>query len=207
MDLNFSDEEEAFRAEVQSFIKQKLPAELAAKLKLGGAPSKAELEQWHSLLNERGWLVHHWPQEYGGAGWSPVQAFIFDLECRLAYAPAIVPFGVSMLAPVLIKYGSDAQKKHWLPRIVDGSDWWCQGYSEPGAGSDLAAVKTSAIRQGDHYIVNGQKTWTTLAHFANMIFCLVRTSTEGKRQQGISFLLMDMKAPCVEIKPIIGILV
>ncbi len=135
------------------------------------------------------------------------QKFIFENECALAHAPRIVPFGVNMLGPVLIKYGSEAQKRHWLPRILDGSDWWCQGYSEPGAGSDLASVKTSAVRgvdaEGDHYIVNGQKTWTTLGQHANMIFCLVRTNREAKKQEGISFLLIDMKSPGVEVRPII----
>lgn len=205
MDLSFSAEEEAFRGEVQAFLQEKLRPELSAKMKLGGAPSKAEMEEWHALLNARGWLANHWPKEYGGAGWTPVKKFIFELESELAFAPRIVPFGVSMLAPVLIKYGSDAQKKHWLPRILDGSDWWCQGYSEPGAGSDLASLKTSAVREGDHYIVNGQKAWTTMAHHADMIFCLVRTSKEGKRQEGISFLLIDMKTAGIDVKPVITI--
>lgn len=205
MDLSFSQEEENFRAEVQAFLKDELPKELAQKLKLGGAANKAEMEAWHAALNGRGWLAHHWPVEYGGAGWSPVEAFIFDLECRLAFAPAIIPFGVSMLAPVLIKYGNEAQKKHWLPRIVDGSDWWCQGYSEPGAGSDLASLKTAAVREGDHYIVNGQKAWTTLGHYADMIFCLVRTAKDGKPQEGISFLLIDMKTPGIDVRPVITI--
>jgi alkylation response protein AidB-like acyl-CoA dehydrogenase len=136
-----------------------------------------------------------------------VQKFIFENECALAGAPRVVPFGVNMLGPVLIRYGSEAQKRHWLPRILDGSDWWCQGYSEPGAGSDLASVQTRAVRatdaQGEHYIVNGQKTWTTLGHYANMIFCLVRTATDVRKQEGISFLLVDMKTPGVEVRPII----
>lgn len=205
MDLSFSDEEEAFRTEVQAFLVEKLRPELASKVKLGAEVTKAELEEWHALLNERGWLSHHWPVEYGGAGWSPVQAFIFELECSLAHAPAIIPFGVSMLAPVLIKYGSDVQKKHWLPRILDGTDWWCQGYSEPGAGSDLASLKTTAVREGDHYIVNGQKAWTTLGHYADMIFCLVRTDKDVKNQAGISFLLIDMKTKGIDVRPVITI--
>jgi len=138
----------------------------------------------------------------GGPGWTPVQKFIFDHECALAGGPRIVPFGVNMLGPVLIKYGNEAQKRYWLPRILSGEDWWCQGYSEPGAGSDLASLKTTAVRQGDHYIVNGQKTWTTQGQHANMIFCLVRTDREAKPQEGISFLLVDMKSPGVELRPI-----
>lgn len=160
----------------------------------------------HAILNERGWLANHWPQEHGGPGWGAVQKFIFDTECALAGGPRIVPFGVNMLGPVLIKYGNEQQKKYWLPRILNGDDWWCQGYSEPGAGSDLASVKTTAVRvtdeTGDHYIVNGQKTWTTQGQHANMIFCLVRTNKEAKAQAGISFLLVDMTAPGVELRPI-----
>ncbi|MBV8468360.1 MAG: acyl-CoA dehydrogenase family protein [Burkholderiaceae bacterium] len=203
MDLKFSPEEEAFRAEVRAFLADKLSPQLAAKVAGGLRLSKQEHESWHAALNARGWLASHWPKAYGGPGWSVVQKFIFDHECALANAPRIVPFGLSMLGPVLIKYGNEAQKRHWLPRILDGSDWWCQGYSEPGAGSDLAGVKTTAVRQGDHYVVNGQKTWTTLGQHANMIFCLVRTDPAAKKQEGISFLLVDMKSPGVEVRPII----
>jgi len=207
MDLNFTPEEEAFRAEVLAFLRERLPQRLADKVQGGRRLTREDMAQWHAILNERGWLANHWPKEYGGPGWSPVQKFIFENECALAGAPRIVPFGVNMLGPVLIKYGSDAQKRHWLPRILDGSDWWCQGYSEPGAGSDLASVKTTAVRgvdaNGEHYIVNGQKTWTTLGHYANMIFCLVRTATDVRKQEGISFLLIDMKTPGVEVRPII----
>lgn len=203
MDLNFTVEEEAFRAEVKSFLKDNLPPRLADKVRTGKRLSKADQEDWHAILNRRGWFATHWPQDLGGTGWTVIQSYIFDTECALAHAPRIIPFGVSMLGPVLIKYGSTAQKDYWLPRILDGSDWWCQGYSEPGAGSDLASVKTSAVLEGDHYIVNGQKTWTTLGQHADMIFCLVRTSTEGKKQDGISFLLVDMGSPGVEVRPII----
>jgi alkylation response protein AidB-like acyl-CoA dehydrogenase len=207
MDLNFTPEEEAFRAEVRAFLADKLPARLAEKVSTGRHLSKADMEEWHAILNERSWLANHWPTRYGGSGWNAVQKFIFDNECALAHAPRIEPFGVNMLGPVLIKYGSEAQKQRWLPRILDGSDWWCQGYSEPGAGSDLASVKTTALRgsdvQGDHYIVNGQKTWTTLGQHANMIFCLVRTDPKVKKQEGISFLLVDMTTPGVEVRPII----
>ena len=207
MDLNFTPEEEAFRAEVRAFLAEKLPQRLSDKVANGKHLSKADMQEWHAILNERGWLANHWPEEYGGPGWSAVEKFIFENECALANAPRIVPFGVNMLGPVLIKYGNEAQKRYWLPRILDGSDWWCQGYSEPGAGSDLAAVKTTAVRgsdeQGEHYIVNGQKTWTTLGQHANMIFCLVRTNREAKKQEGISFLLVDMNSPGVEVRPII----
>ena len=202
MDLNFTPEEEAFRAEVQAFLKAKLPARIATKVKAGQRLTKADQDEWHAILNERGWLANHWPQEYGGPGWGAVEKFIFDTECALAGGPRIVPFGVNMLGPVLIKFGNEAQKKYWLPRILSGEDWWCQGYSEPGAGSDLASVKTTAVHQGDHYIVNGQKTWTTQGQHANMIFCLVRTDREAKAQSGISFLLVDMKSPGVELRPI-----
>ena len=206
MDLNFTPEEEAFRAEVQAFLKDKLPARIADKVKAGQRLTKADQDEWHAILNERGWLANHWPEAYGGPGWGAVEKFIFDTECALAGGPRIVPFGVNMLGPVLIKFGNEAQKKYWLPRILSGEDWWCQGYSEPGAGSDLASVKTTAVRvtdeTGDHYIVNGQKTWTTQGQHANMIFCLVRTDREAKAQSGISFLLVDMNSPGVELRPI-----
>jgi alkylation response protein AidB-like acyl-CoA dehydrogenase len=203
MDLSFTPEELAFRAEVQRFLREDVPPRLTAKVRDGQRLTKADLEEWHALLNARGWLANHWPREYGGTGWSAIEKFIFENECALAYAPRTIPFGVSMLGPVLIKYGNEAQKRHWLPRILDGRDWWCQGYSEPGAGSDLASVKTTAVRQGDHYVVNGQKTWTTLGQHANMIFCLVRTDREAKPQEGISFLLVDMATPGVEVRTII----
>ena len=202
MDLQFTPEEQAFREEVQAFLKDKLPQRISDKVKAGQRLSKADQEEWHAILNARGWLANHWPQEYGGPGWGAVQKFIFDNECALAGGPRIVPFGVNMLGPVLIKFGNAAQKSYWLPRILKGEDWWCQGYSEPGAGSDLASVKTTAVRQGDHYIVNGQKTWTTQGQHANMIFCLVRTDREAKAQSGISFLLVDMNTTGVELRPI-----
>ncbi len=203
MDLNFTPEEEAFREEVRSFLREKLSPALAYKVRTGKRLTKQDMVGWHATLNERGWFANHWPVEYGGPGWSVSQRFIFDVETALADAPRIIPFGVSMLGPVLMKYGSEEQKAYWLPRILDGTDWWCQGYSEPGAGSDLASLKCAAVRDGDHYVVNGQKTWTTLGQFADMIFCLVRTSTEGKKQDGISFLLIDMKSPGVEVRPIV----
>ena len=203
MDLNFTDAEQTFRREVQGFLATALSPQLADKVKYGHALTQSDMEHWHAALNARGWFANHWPVEYGGTGWGAIERFIFENECALANAPRIVPFGVNMLGPVLLKYGSEAQKRHWLPRILDGSDWWCQGYSEPGAGSDLASLKTRAVRDSDHYVVNGQKTWTTLAQHANMIFCLVRTATEMRKQEGISFLLIDMKSPGIDVRPII----
>ncbi|HEU0199063.1 MAG TPA: acyl-CoA dehydrogenase family protein [Burkholderiaceae bacterium] len=203
MDLSFTPQEEAFRTEVRDFLRTKLPARLADKVRTQKVLTKEDMAQWHAILNERGWLATHWPKQYGGPGWNAVQGFIFETEAALAHAPRVVPFGVNMLGPVLIKFGDEAQKRYWLPRILDGSDWWCQGYSEPGAGSDLAGLKTRAERKGDHYLVNGQKTWTTLGQHANMIFCLVRTDPAAKKQEGISFLLVDMKSPGVELRPII----
>ena len=203
MDLEFTPAEEAFRSEVREFYATALPARFAEKIRLGQHLTKPEQEEWHQILNRNGWLVPHWPTEWGGTGWSVTERYIVDLESSIANAPRALPFGIGMLAPVLLKYGSEAQKAHWLPRIKDGSDWWCQGYSEPGAGSDLAALKTRAIRDGDHYIVNGQKTWTTLAQHANMMFALVRTGQSERRQEGISFLLIDMTSPGVEVRPII----
>jgi alkylation response protein AidB-like acyl-CoA dehydrogenase len=203
MDLKFTAEEEAFRSEVLAFLNERLPQRLSDKVRNGKHLTREDMAQWHAILNEQGWLANHWPQEYGGPGWNAVQKFIFENECAIAGAPRIVPFGVNMLGPVLIKYGSEEQKRYWLPRILNGSDWWCQGYSEPGAGSDLASVRTTAVRDGDHYVVNGQKTWTTLGHYANMIFCLVRTATDVRKQEGISFLLIDMNTPGIEVRPII----
>ena len=203
MELNFTPDEEAFRAEVRTFLAEKLPRHIVDKVNTGKRLTKQDHEEFHAILNARGWLASHWPEQYGGPGWSVVQRYIFDYESALAGAPRIVPFGVSMLGPVLIKYGTEAQKAHYLPRILDGSDWWCQGYSEPGSGSDLASLRTSAVRDGDAYVVNGQKTWTTLGQHADMIFCLVRTDPKAKKQEGISFLLIDMKSPGIEVRPII----
>lgn len=203
MDLNFTDEQKAFREEVRSFLAEKLPSRLSEKVRTGKRLTKADHVQWNAVLNARGWLAPNWPQEHGGAGWDAIQRHIFEEEAAAAHAPRLVPFGLSMLAPVLMKYGNPQQLEYYLPRILDGSDWWCQGYSEPGAGSDLAALKTSAVKDGDSYVVNGQKTWTTLGQYANKIFCLVRTSSEGKKQEGISFLLIDMETPGIEVRPIV----
>src|SRR5579872_1479252 len=203
MDLNFTPEEEAFRTEVQRFLRDKLPQRLADKVHGGRRLTRNDMAEWHAILNAQGWLANHWPKEYGGPGWNAVQKFIFENECALAGAPRIVPFGVNMLGPVLIKYGNEAQKRHYLPRILDGTDWWCQGYSEPGSGSDLASLRARAERVGDHYVVNGQKTWTTLGQYADMMFCLVRTDSGAKKQEGISFLLIDMNTPGITVRPII----
>ncbi|RPF70768.1 acyl-CoA dehydrogenase family protein [Aurantiacibacter spongiae] len=202
MNLEYTEDEKAFREEVRQFLKDKLPSRLSDKVRTGKRLTKEDMEEWHAILNEKGWLAPHWPEEYGGTDWSVMQKFIFETEAAQAHAPRIVPFGLSMLAPVLIKYGSEEQRRHYLPRILDGTDWWCQGYSEPGAGSDLASLKTSAVREGDHYVVNGQKTWTTLGQHADWIFCLVRTDSSGKKQEGISFLLIDMDSPGIEVRPI-----
>ena len=203
MDLSYSDEEKAFREEVRAFLDEKLPAELSDKIRTGGDLTKVDIERWHGILNAQGWLAPNWPKSFGGAEWNAVQRHIFEEEAAAAHAPRIVPFGLSMLAPVLQKFGSKEQNDHWLPRLLSGEDWWCQGYSEPGAGSDLASLKTTAVKDGDHYIVNGQKTWTTLGQHANMIFCLVRTDKDVKQQEGISFLLIDMDTPGIEVRPII----
>jgi alkylation response protein AidB-like acyl-CoA dehydrogenase len=203
MDLSYSDEEQAFRDDVRAFLEAELPPELSDKVRAGSKLGKQDHERWHAILQARGWLAINWPKAFGGAEWNAVQRHIFEEECARAYAPRVVPFGLTMLGPVLQKFGSKTQQDHWLPRILNGADWWCQGYSEPGAGSDLASLKTRAVRDGDHYVVNGQKTWTTLGQYANMIFCLVRTDPDVKQQEGISFLLIDMETPGIEVRPII----
>ncbi|WP_298495309.1 acyl-CoA dehydrogenase family protein [uncultured Maritimibacter sp.] len=202
MDLSFTDEEIAFRDEVRAFLEENLPKDLSEKVRIGGELDKDDMDRWHAILNAKGWLASGWPVEFGGPGWSPVEKHIFEEEAARANAPRIVPFGLAMLGPVLQKFGSKDQQDEILPRILDGRDWWCQGYSEPGAGSDLASLKTRAVRDGDHYVINGQKTWTTLGQFANKIFCLVRTKTDGKPQEGISFILVDLDTPGIEMRPI-----
>jgi len=203
MDLSFTPEEQAFREAVKAFLASDLPADIADKVKGGRHLTKEDHRRWQKALSRRGWLAQSWPKAYGGAAFTPVQKHIFDEEAARAGAPVIVPFGVSMVAPVIMKFGTEAQKRHYLPRILDLEDWWCQGYSEPGAGSDLAGLKTRAERVGDHYVVNGQKTWTTLGQHADWIFCLVRTDPAAKKQEGISFLLIDMRTPGVTVRPII----
>ncbi|SAL51342.1 acyl-CoA dehydrogenase family protein [Caballeronia humi] len=203
MDLNYSPADEAFRSDIRAWLEASLPHALRDKVLHHKRLNRDDFASWHKLLGARGWSVVAWPKEYGGPGWNATQRHIWDEECSLAGAPSVLPFGVSMVAPVLMKYGSAAQKAHYLPRILDGSDWWCQGYSEPGAGSDLASLRTRADRRGDHYVVNGQKTWTTLGQHADMMFCLVRTDPAAKKQEGISFLLIDMKTPGITVRPII----
>jgi pimeloyl-CoA dehydrogenase large subunit len=206
MDLRFTDEELAFRGEVRTFFKDNLPPAIRKKLKEGRHTSKDDLVEWTRILNKKGWAVSHWPKEYGGTGWTPVQQYIFLDELQQAPAPSPLPFGVSMVGPVIYTFGSDAQKKQFLPRIANLDDWWCQGFSEPGAGSDLASLKTKAERDGDHYVINGQKTWTTLAQYADWIFVLARTDmAAAKRQEGISFILVDMKSPGITVRPIVTI--
>ncbi|OWU86083.1 acyl-CoA dehydrogenase [Oceanicola sp. 22II-s10i] len=202
MDLTFTPEEEAFRQEVRDFFKENLPDDIRDAVKNGGELTKSIMERYHAILNKKGWLAVTWPEEYGGPGWGPVERHIFDEESCRAYAPRIVPFGLSMLGPVLQKFGTKEQKDYYLPRILNGDDWWCQGYSEPGAGSDLASLKTRAVKDGDEWVINGQKTWTTLGQHADWIFCLVRTDPDVKQQEGISFILVDMKTPGVEVRPI-----
>ncbi|HEX8164440.1 MAG TPA: pimeloyl-CoA dehydrogenase large subunit [Beijerinckiaceae bacterium] len=202
MDLRFTPEENAFREEVRDFFRTALPARIRDKLVQGHHVSKDELVEWTRILNARGWAVPHWPVEWGGTGWDPVRQYIFQDEMQQAPAPSPLPFGVSMVGPVIIAFGSEAQKRRYLPRIANLDDWWCQGFSEPGSGSDLASLKTSAKRDGDTYVVNGQKTWTTLGQYADWIFCLVRTDPAAKKQEGISFLLIDMKTPGITVRPI-----
>jgi alkylation response protein AidB-like acyl-CoA dehydrogenase len=202
MDLNYSDADLAFRDEVRTFLAAELPADLRDKVQRRLRLDKDDYVRWHRILARQGWVAPAWPREYGGPGWTPFQRHIFEAECARAGTPPVLPFGVNMVAPVIMAFGSEAQKAHWLPRILSCDDWWCQGYSEPGAGSDLASLKTTAVRDGGHYIVNGQKTWTTLAQFADMIFCLVRTDSGVRKQEGISFLLIDMHSPGVTVRPI-----
>jgi alkylation response protein AidB-like acyl-CoA dehydrogenase len=203
MDLNYTPQEQAFRDEVRAFVRSRLPHEISRKVLEHKRLEKEDHVRWQKILYEQGWVAPGWPVEYGGTGWNPVQRHILEEECAEAGAPPVIAFGVSMVGPVIIAFGSAWQKQQYLPRILSSDDWWCQGYSEPGAGSDLASLKTRAERQGDHYIVNGQKTWTTLAQYADMIFCLVRTSSTGKKQEGISFLLIDMRTPGITVRPII----
>jgi alkylation response protein AidB-like acyl-CoA dehydrogenase len=203
MDLNYTAEDLAFRDTVRAFLDANLPKDLQHKVLNHIRLSREDFVRWHKIVAKQGWVGTGWPVEYGGTGWTPVQRHIWEEECASAGTPSILPFGVNMVAPVIMAFGNEAQKQHFLPRILNCDDWWCQGYSEPGSGSDLASLKTRAERQGDHYIVNGQKTWTTLAQHADMIFCLVRTDPAARKQEGISFLLIDMKTPGITVRPII----
>ena len=205
MNLNYSEADDAFRRDVHDWLAANLPADLQFKVLNHRRMQKDDFVRWHKTLAKKGWVVPSWPAEWGGTGWNATQRHIFDEECAAAGTPPVMPFGIAMVAPVLMKFGSEEQKKYYLPRIVDCTDWWCQGYSEPGSGSDLASLATRAERapDGRHYIVNGQKTWTTLAQHADMMFCLVRTEQTERKQEGISFLLIDMKTPGITVRPII----
>lgn len=205
MDIELSPEDAAFREEVRTFLRDHLPAEVKAGA--AATPSvfvEPEIGQaWNAVLHEKGWLGYQWPAEHGGTGWTPLQRYLFEKECAAAGAPNLTVLGLKLLAPVIYNFGTDAQKAEVLPRILSGEDYWCQGFSEPGAGSDLASLKTRAVREGDHYRVNGSKIWTTHAHHANRMFTLVRTNTEVKKQAGISFLLIDLATPGVSVRPIL----
>jgi len=204
MDLTYSAAELAFRDEVSAWLRDNLPDDLRDKVVNYAHLTKEELLRWHRILAAKGWIAPSWPNEWGGTGWTVVQRYIFEEECGYAGAPPLIPFGLAMCAPVLIKFGTEAQKQRFLSRIYHGEDFWCQGYSEPGSGSDLASLKTTAVRRADHYVVNGQKTWTTMAHMADWIFCLVRTDTSTeKKQEGISFLLIDMQTPGITVRPLL----
>ncbi len=203
MNFEYSEKDENFRKEVKDWLNETLPKSLSEKVKKYQRLTKEDYEIFMNNLTAKGWLAWHWPKEYGGTGWNAIEKHIFEEEIIKASAPRIVPFGVNMLGPVLIEFGTEEQKNYYLPRILSNEDWWAQGYSEPGAGSDLASLKTTAFDKGDHYLVNGQKTWTTLGHHADKIFCLVKTDLNAKPQLGISFLLIDMDTPGVEVKPII----
>ena len=195
MDLRFTAEEVAFREEVREFFRSALPADLRRKCTLGQRLSREDIVRWQRILYAKGWATPAWPVEWGGTGWDAVKQYIFKEELYLAPAPEPLPFNVNMIGPTLIAFGTEEQKKHFLPRIARLDDWFCQGFSEPGAGSDLASLRTQARREGDEYIVNGQKIWTTLGHHATWCFLLARTDTAAKRQQGITYLLMDMATP------------
>lgn len=202
MDLRFTPDECAFRAEVRAFFETEIPAAIRRKVAEDRHLDKEDIVTVQRILNARGWAVPHWPREWGGQDWSPIQHYIFTDEMQQSDVPPPLAFNTSMIGPVLARFGSDAQKKRFLPPTANIDIWWCQGFSEPNAGSDLASLRTVARREGDHYVVNGQKTWTTLAQYADWIFCLVRTNPDAKKQEGISFLLIDMRSPGITVKPI-----
>jgi len=203
MDLRYTSEEEQFRTEVRSFLDANLSRELSDKVLGGKHLGKQDFVGWHRALSQRGWSTPNWPKEFGGPGWNAAEQHIFEDECADAGAPPLMPFGIRMVAPVIMAFGNRAQQDRYLPKIRTGEHWWCQGYSEPGSGSDLASLRMRAERRGNVYVCNGQKTWTTLAQYADWIFCLVRTATDRRQQQGISFLLIDMKSPGVTVRPIV----
>jgi len=202
MDIALSADDVAFREEVQNFFDTQFTPEVEANLRAKGATGMVD---WQKILYEKGWVAPNWPVEHGGTGWSATQKYIFETERSLRGIPDVVPFGLVMVANVIMAFGTDEQKGYFLPRILKSEDWWCQGYSEPGSGSDLASLKTKAERDGDDYIINGAKIWTTYAQYADWIFCLVRTDNSGKKQEGITFILVDMKSEGIKVNPIIGI--
>jgi alkylation response protein AidB-like acyl-CoA dehydrogenase len=203
MNVTFSTEEIAFRAEVRAFFETEFPQDILKKQRLSIPLTREDVVRWHKVAYKRGWGAPNWPTEHGGTGWTSVQKYIFADEQARASAPVYLSFGVSMVGPIIYTFGSEQQKQRFLPDILEFNTWWCQGYSEPGSGSDLASLSTKADLNGDHYVVNGTKTWTTLAQFADWIFCLVRTNSDvARRQEGISFVLIDMNQPGVSVKPI-----
>ena len=204
MKYQFTDEQTEFKRNIDSFLRSALPSELANKVKTGAGVNKQELTNWTRVLNKKGWAAPNWPIEHGGTGWNLIQRHIFDSCCRSMHAPALSGFGFNMVGPAIIKYGTEAQKADFLPKIRNADLWFCQGYSEPQAGSDLAGVATTAVKDGDEYIVNGSKIWTSGAEDADWIFCLVRTNGQVQKQKGISFLLIDLRSPGIEIKPLIA---
>jgi alkylation response protein AidB-like acyl-CoA dehydrogenase len=205
MDLAFTPAELAFRDEVRAFIADRLPDDIRRKVRAGESLAKDDFVRWQRILHERGWVAPGWPVAHGGPGWTPVQRHIFDEELAYGWAPRTIPFGLVMVAPIIIEFGNDAQRVRFLPRILASEDWWCQGYSEPDAGSDLASLQTRAEGRGDRYVVNGTKTWITYAQYADWIFALVRTDPKARKHEGISFLLIDMRTPGVSVRPIVTI--
>ena len=206
MDLRFTEQETAFRQEVRDFIRENLPSHISERLRLGYPPTKQDVITWQRILNKKGWATYKWPMDHGGCDWSPTMRMMFQDENLLAHAPEVNGFNITMIGPVLIQFGTPEQKSRFVARCANLDDWWCQGFSEPGAGSDLASLKTAAVRDGDEYVVNGQKIWTSTAHHADWIFALVRTNPQARKpQEGISFLLIDMKTPGITVRPIISI--
>jgi alkylation response protein AidB-like acyl-CoA dehydrogenase len=203
MDLDFTPEQQAFRREVRDFVASHLPGDIAHAMDRIGRVDQEQTRRWYAILADKGWTVPGWPVEHGGPGWGPTEKFIFEEEMALGGAPMLPPFGARMVGPVILTFGNARQQEKYLPRIRSGADLWCQGYSEPGAGSDLASLRTRAVRDGDVYVVNGQKTWTSYAHWAERMFCLVRTGEGARKQEGISFLLLDMDMPGITVRPII----
>ncbi len=203
MDLTFTEEEEAFRREVRAWIQDAMPEDMRARAEGAGGFTPEDSANWHRILYKKGWVAPHWPKEVGGTGWDAARRFIFNEEMELSGAPQLSVFGLSMVGPLIISFGTDEQKRRFLPKILSAEEFWCQGYSEPGSGSDLASLRTTAEDAGDHLIVNGQKTWTSYAQYSDWIFCLVRTDPSAKKQAGITFVLIDLKSPGIDVKPML----